>query len=124
MLRADNVSLSYGAEPVLEGASLNIETGQFVSLVGPSGSGKSSLLRAIMGLQATSAGRIDKQALEANDIGILDIKKRGTSVTPEELRRQLLPGGKTAGKAAGKKTATLVLTRIGEDRVAISVEPA
>ena len=27
-------------------------------------------------------------------IGVLDIKKRGTSVTPEELRKQLLPGGK------------------------------
>jgi hypothetical protein len=52
-------------------------------------------------------------------IGVLDIKKRGTSVTPEELRKQLLPG-----KHKGKKTATLVLTRIGEDRVAISVEPA
>ncbi len=57
-------------------------------------------------------------------IGVLDIKKRGTAVTPEELRKQLLPGGKPAGsKAKSKKTATLVLTRIGEDRVAISVEP-
>jgi NitT/TauT family transport system ATP-binding protein len=71
MLRADHVSLSYGAEPVLEGASLSIEAGQFVSLVGPSGSGKSSLLRAVMGLQAISAGRIDKEGLAANDIGIL-----------------------------------------------------
>jgi NitT/TauT family transport system ATP-binding protein len=71
MLRADNVSLSYGAEPVLEGASLSIEAGQFVSLVGPSGSGKSSLLRAVMGLQATSGGRIDRQGLADNDIGIL-----------------------------------------------------
>jgi NitT/TauT family transport system ATP-binding protein len=71
MLRADHVSLSYGAEPVLEGASLSIEAGQFVSLVGPSGSGKSSLLRAVMGLQAISAGRIAKDGLDTNDIGIL-----------------------------------------------------
>src|SRR3712207_3421078 len=71
MLRAHNVSLSYGAEPVLEGASLEIQAGQFVSLVGPSGSGKSSLLRAIMGLQAISDGRIETQGLEPSDIGIL-----------------------------------------------------
>jgi hypothetical protein len=58
-----------------------------------------------------------------NGIGVLDIKKRGTSVTPEELRKQLLPAGKAAGKGAGKETATLVLTRIGEERVAVSVEP-
>lgn len=61
--------------------------------------------------------------VQLNNIGVLDIKKRGTSVTPEELRKQLLTGSKSGGKNAGKKTATLVLTRIGEDRVAISVEP-
>ncbi|NOJ58369.1 methyltransferase domain-containing protein [Arthrobacter sp. 260] len=56
-------------------------------------------------------------------ISILDIKKRGTSVTPEELRKQLLAGSGKSAKAGGKKKATLVLTRIGEDRVAMVVEP-
>ncbi|GAA1051080.1 class I SAM-dependent methyltransferase [Arthrobacter russicus] len=54
-------------------------------------------------------------------IGTLEIKKRGTAVTPEELRKQLL-GGK-AGKAKAKNSATLVLTRIGSERVAAVVEP-
>jgi hypothetical protein len=54
-------------------------------------------------------------------IGVLDIKKRGMAVTPEELRKQLLPGG--SAKHKDKKAATLVLTRIGEDRVAVSVDP-
>lgn len=61
-----------------------------------------------------------KAWVKANGIGVLDIKKRGTAVTPEELRKQLLPA-KPAGK--GAKTATLVLTRIGEERVAVVVEP-
>ncbi|WP_457963079.1 class I SAM-dependent methyltransferase [Arthrobacter sp. D1-29] len=68
-----------------------------------------------------------KAWVKEKSIGVLDIKKRGTSVTPEELRKQLLPAGKTGGKGSGKKagnrTATLILTRIGEERVAISVEP-
>jgi hypothetical protein len=66
-----------------------------------------------------------KAWVKEKGIGVLDIKKRGTSVTPEELRKQLLAGGKSGGKSKGKagKTATLVLTRIGEDRVAIAVEP-
>ena len=64
-----------------------------------------------------------KAWVKQHNIGVLDIKKRGTSVTPEELRKQLLSGGKTGKGSKGKKTATLVLTRIGEDRVAISVEP-
>jgi NitT/TauT family transport system ATP-binding protein len=73
MLRVSDLSLSYGGpEPVLEGASLEVEAGRFTSLVGPSGSGKSSLLRAIMDLQAPSSGRIERDAdLSPGDIGIL-----------------------------------------------------
>ena len=70
MLRVCDLTLSYGHEPVLEGAGLAIEPGQFVSLVGPSGSGKSSLLRAIMGLQKPSAGMVETD-LERHELGIL-----------------------------------------------------
>ncbi|GAB2710851.1 THUMP-like domain-containing protein [Arthrobacter bambusae] len=64
-----------------------------------------------------------KAWVKANGVGVLDIKKRGTSVTPEELRKQLLPAGKGSAKGRGNKTATLVLTRIGEEKVAVVVEP-
>ena len=70
MLDVSGLTLSYGAEPVLEGADLQVDTGQFVSLVGPSGSGKSSLLRAIIGLQRPSAGTVTCD-LDRGDLGIL-----------------------------------------------------
>jgi len=70
MLDVSGLTLSYGAEPVLEGANLRVDTGQFVSLVGPSGSGKSSLLRAIIGLQRPSAGTVTCD-LDRRDVGIL-----------------------------------------------------
>ncbi len=70
MLDVSGLTLSYGAEPVLEGANLRVEGSQFVSLVGPSGSGKSSLLRAIMGLQRPSAGTVTLD-LNRRDLGIL-----------------------------------------------------
>jgi len=69
-LRVRNLSISYGAEPILEGASLDVGAGQFVSLVGPSGSGKSSLLRAVIGLQTPLAGTVDLEVARS-DIGIL-----------------------------------------------------
>jgi NitT/TauT family transport system ATP-binding protein len=62
--------MSYGGEPVLEGASLAVGPGEFVSLVGPSGSGKSSLLRAAIGLQRPLAGTIDTEVAPA-EVGIL-----------------------------------------------------
>jgi NitT/TauT family transport system ATP-binding protein len=55
---------------VLEGASLQVDEGQFVSLVGPSGSGKSSLLRAVIGLQLPVAGSVDAGVAQS-EIGIL-----------------------------------------------------
>jgi NitT/TauT family transport system ATP-binding protein len=71
MLDVSGLTLSYGAgEPVLEGANLRVEPGQFVSLVGPSGSGKSSILRAIIGLQQPSAGTVTL-GLDRPDVGML-----------------------------------------------------
>jgi NitT/TauT family transport system ATP-binding protein len=70
VLCVDELTLAYGATPVLERASLTVETAQVASLVGPSGSGKSTLLRAIMGLQAPQSGRIESSE-DARDIGIL-----------------------------------------------------
>ncbi|HEX9491351.1 MAG TPA: ABC transporter ATP-binding protein [Stellaceae bacterium] len=71
MLRVAGLSLAYDeTTPVLEDASLTIEAQSFVSLVGPSGSGKSSLLRAVMGLQRPLSGRIETD-LGTSEIGIL-----------------------------------------------------
>jgi NitT/TauT family transport system ATP-binding protein len=56
--------------PVLEGANIVVGEGQFVSLVGPSGSGKSSLLRAVIGLQQPTAGTVDAEVARS-EVGIL-----------------------------------------------------
>ena len=55
---------------MLEGANLEVAEGQFVSLVGPSGSGKSSLLRAAIGLQTPLSGTVEPD-VAASEIGIL-----------------------------------------------------
>lgn len=55
-----------------------------------------------------------------HNVGILDIKKRGSAVTPEELRKQLL--GSSPKKPKSSTSATLVLTRRGNERVAAVVE--
>ncbi len=55
---------------MLERASITVQRGQFVSLVGPSGSGKSSLLRAVLGLQQPLAGAIENE-FAPTEVGIL-----------------------------------------------------
>jgi ABC-type nitrate/sulfonate/bicarbonate transport system ATPase subunit len=47
------------AVPVLNGLDFEVQTGEVVALVGPSGGGKSSLLRVIAGLERLDAGAVD-----------------------------------------------------------------
>jgi NitT/TauT family transport system ATP-binding protein len=59
VLRVSDLVLGYDEEPVVDGVDLEVPGGKFVSLVGPSGSGKSSILRAITGLLTPRAGRVE-----------------------------------------------------------------
>lgn len=70
MLTIEGLVLGYGGEPVLDGVDLTVGAGRIVALVGPSGSGKSSILRTVMQLQAPLAGRIFL-GLDRAEIGML-----------------------------------------------------
>jgi ABC-type Fe3+/spermidine/putrescine transport system ATPase subunit len=57
-LEIAGLAAGYGATPVLDGLDLAIGEGEFVALLGASGCGKTTLLRAIAGFAKPSAGRI------------------------------------------------------------------
>jgi ATP-binding cassette, subfamily B, bacterial MsbA len=77
-IRFDNVSLSYlkGTRQALAGVSLDIRPGETVALVGPSGSGKSSLIHLLPRFYHPDSGRI---TLDGHDL---------ESLTLASLRRQ------------------------------------
>lgn len=58
MLKLQKISKSFGATAVLEDISLEIETGEVVSILGASGSGKTTLLNIILGLENVSSGQL------------------------------------------------------------------
>ncbi len=57
-LAVEEVVVAYDATPVLDGVSLDVAPGEFVALLGSSGCGKTTLLRAISGFIRVKAGRI------------------------------------------------------------------
>nr|WP_321249978.1 ABC transporter ATP-binding protein [uncultured Ruegeria sp.] len=59
ILKLEDICFAYpGQPPVLDGASLQLEPGQRLSIAGPNGAGKSTLFRIALGLQTPSAGRV------------------------------------------------------------------
>jgi polar amino acid transport system ATP-binding protein len=59
LLRIDGLRLSRGQREILKGIALRVERGQVVALMGLSGSGKSTALRATVALESFQAGRIE-----------------------------------------------------------------
>ena len=57
-ITVSNVAKRFGDRQVLDGVSLTVEAGETVALIGPSGGGKSTLLRCLNGLNAFDAGEI------------------------------------------------------------------
>ena len=58
-VKFDNVDKSYdGKTLVVKGLNLDIEEGEFVTMLGPSGSGKSTIVDLIMGLQKPNKGKV------------------------------------------------------------------
>ncbi|MCL2128334.1 MAG: ATP-binding cassette domain-containing protein, partial [Treponema sp.] len=58
-VRFDSVSFAYGSVPVLENASFHIHRGEFSALVGPNGSGKTTVLKLILGLEQPASGKVE-----------------------------------------------------------------
>jgi len=57
-LNVENLALTYGGQPIFQNLSFTIPAGRLLALLGPSGVGKTTLLRIIAGLEAPESGSI------------------------------------------------------------------
>ena len=62
LLSAQNLSVTFGGNRVLEDIDLIVPRGRILTIIGPNGSGKSTLLRALIGAVRPSAGEIQRAA--------------------------------------------------------------
>jgi ABC-type polar amino acid transport system ATPase subunit len=78
MLAIDAVVKRYGTRTVLNGISFRVMSGEVLVVIGPSGGGKSTLLRCINGLEDFSSGRIvvDGLAVHPHGADIWEVRKR------------------------------------------------
>ena len=57
-LKAESITVKYENEPVIENVSLHLEKGEIVSLIGASGSGKTTFFNAVAGLSNVDSGKV------------------------------------------------------------------
>ena len=72
LITVNNLAISYDGRNIIENVSFNVESGDFLVIFGENGSGKSSLVKALLGLKAPSRGEIAfSHDLKQNEIGYL-----------------------------------------------------
>jgi len=90
-LEVDDLHVRYGRVHAVRGVSLKVEEGEVVAVLGANGAGKSSLLKALMGLEPAAEGRI---TLDDTDITRWPTSRRvrqHLALVPEAASSWLLP---------------------------------
>jgi sulfonate transport system ATP-binding protein len=95
-----SVKKAFGANVVLEGVTLDIPAGQFVSIVGKSGCGKSTLLRLMIGLDPVSGGTLIAPAIKAGQARIVFQEPRLLPWATIQDNVEVGLGSKTKGRAS------------------------
>ncbi|MBO1078397.1 urea ABC transporter ATP-binding subunit UrtE [Roseomonas haemaphysalidis] len=89
MLRVEKIDLSYGASRALRGVSLDADPGRVTCVMGRNGVGKSSLMRAIVGLERIRAGRIFWEGRDVAALGAAERARAGIGYVPQG--REIFP---------------------------------
>ncbi len=86
MLEVTDLTVGYGEAVVLDRVSFRARTGQVTCVLGPNGVGKTTLLRALMGLVRPRQGRIAFEGQAIERCRTHDIVRRGMTMIPEGRR--------------------------------------
>jgi branched-chain amino acid transport system ATP-binding protein len=86
MLTVDGLDAWYGQAQILYGVSLGVAAGECVALVGRNGAGKSTTMKAIMGLMAKKRGRIAFRGRDISALPTYRIGRLGLGWVPEDRR--------------------------------------
>ncbi|NLS15381.1 urea ABC transporter ATP-binding subunit UrtE [Rhizobium sp. P40RR-XXII] len=89
MLTVENANLHYGAAQALRGISVEAEMGKITCVLGRNGVGKSSLLRAVTGQHALSAGTVAFNGVTLNGMAPFARAKQGIGYVPQG--REIFP---------------------------------
>ncbi len=89
MLTVEKIDVHYGAAQALRGVSVTAKAGEVTCVLGRNGVGKTSLLRAIIGQQKLSGGRIVWNGDDISSLAVSERARRGIGFVPQG--REIFP---------------------------------
>ena len=103
MLQVTGLSAHYGRAHILDGVALEVAAGEVVVLLGRNGAGKSTTMKAIMGLVPPSGGQVRFAGAEIAGREPFEIARLGLGYVPEE--RRIFTGSHRDGESGGRAAA-------------------
>ncbi len=119
LFAAHDIIAGYGAAVIVDGVSVQVNSGAIAVIVGPNGSGKSTLLKAIAGVIPLRSGRLVLREKNVTGLGTEYLARRGIGYVPQvddafqdlTVRENLLMGGYLLDrKRAGIRIAEILDT--------------
>jgi len=86
LLEVEDLKVSYGDFEAVHGVSLGVEEGELVSVIGANGAGKTTVLRALMGLTMPKGGRISFMGRDVTRMEPHERARLGIQMVPERAR--------------------------------------
>lgn len=122
VLSLRSASLAYGERVLWQGLDLDLQAGEFLAVLGPNGTGKTSLLRAILGQQELTGGEVrllGRPARRGNPaIGYIPQQRLIDNVVPLRAR-DLVALGLTGGRFGLPLMSRAVKSRVDEALAAV-----
>ncbi|MGB6105395.1 MAG: ABC transporter ATP-binding protein [Pusillimonas sp.] len=81
ILKAENLSVQFGAVKPVDNVSISIQEGKLTSIIGPNGAGKTSFFNLLTGLYAPTNGRVHFNGQDITDLPIHEKVRRGLTRT-------------------------------------------
>jgi branched-chain amino acid transport system ATP-binding protein len=114
LLEARNLAIAYGDAPAVWDASLDVDAGEIVAVIGPNGTGKSTLVNTIAGLQRARSGELHLAGVDLGRVPAHQVCRHGIALVPEGRRlftrmsvEENLDIGCYRGEARRARAATL-----------------
>lgn len=92
LVRLQNVGLTYGDNIVFDKIDAEIEAGDFICLVGVNGSGKTSLIKMMLGLMRPTRGKVIFEEMLANEVGYMPQESLIDQSFPASVNEVVLSG--------------------------------